>query len=143
MANYEIGKSKSQLTKRDSLSWQEKSWVLGISTANASRSYDWNELVKYGQIKDSLPGLPLLIVLEKDSTSFHAYESRIAEQSLRLVRNEKGILDETSGTLWNFDGIGISGPLQAKPLRRIPCYQEYLHSWEYFHPGSSRFSKKK
>ena len=55
---------------------------------------------------------------------------------------ENGILDETSGTLWNFDGIGISGPLKEKPLRRIPCYQEYLHSLEYFHPLSKRYSLK-
>jgi hypothetical protein len=139
MASYESGKSKSQLTKRDSLSWQEKSWVLGISTATAARCYDWNELVKKREIKDSLPNLPLIIVLENDAISFHVYERRLNNQSLQLVRKAEGIYDVASGTLWNFDGIGISGALKSDTLRRIPCYQEYLHSWEYFHPGSKRF----
>jgi len=139
MAAYESGKSKSQLTKRDSLSWKEKSWVLGISTSNASRCYDWNELLKNREIKDSLPNLPLIIVLENDGTSFHAYERRLNNQSLQLVRKAEGIYDAASGTLWNFDGIGMSGVLNSDTLRRIPCYQEYLHSWEYFHPGSKRF----
>jgi hypothetical protein len=142
MANYEIGKSKSQLTKRDSLSWQEKSWVLGISTRTAARCYDWNELLQYKQIIDSLPGLPLIIVIENDSTSFHAYENKLGEKSLQLMRVKNGILDAVSGTLWNWDGVGVSGPLQTTSLQRIPCYQEYLHSWEYFHPLSKRYSLK-
>lgn len=142
MAAYEAGKSKSQLTKRDSLSWQAKSWVLGISTATAARCYDWNELLQYKQIIDSLPGLPLIIVIENDSTSFHAYETTLGEKSLQLMRMNHGIRDAASGTLWNWDGVGISGPLQATSLQRVPCYQEYLHSWEYFHPGSKRYSLK-
>lgn len=142
MAAFEAGKSKSQLTKRDSLSWQAKSWVLGISTRTAARCYDWNELLQYKQIIDSLPGLPLIIVIENDSTSFHAYENKLGEKSLQLMRVKNGILDAVSGTLWNWDGVGVSGPLQTTSLQRIPCYQEYLHSWEYFHPLSKRYSLK-
>jgi len=142
MAAYEAGKSKSQLTKRDSLSWQAKSWVLGISTGKVARCYDWNELLLYKQISDSLPGLPLIIVIENDSTSFHAYENMLGEKSLQLIREENGIRDAASGTLWNWDGVGVSGTLQSTSLQRIPCYQEYLHSWEYFHPLSKRYSVK-
>ena len=142
MVTYESGKSKSQLTKRDSLSWQAKSWVLGISTATTARCYDWNELLQYKQIIDSFPGLTLILVIENDSTTFHAYETKLGEKSLQLMREENGIRDAASGTLWNWDGVGVSGPLQATSLQRIPCYQEYLHSWEYFHPSSKRYSQK-
>ncbi|MFM9019890.1 MAG: hypothetical protein ACKOOA_01065, partial [Sediminibacterium sp.] len=68
--------------------------------------------------------------------------TKLGEKSLQLMRVENGIRDAASGTLWNWDGVGVSGPLQASSLQRIPCYQEYLHSWEFFHPRSKRYSQK-
>src|SRR5215469_7829289 len=41
---YEAGKSKSKLTGTDSLSWKDKSWVIGVKAGNNKKVYDWNEL---------------------------------------------------------------------------------------------------
>ena len=41
---YESGKSKSKLTGTDSLSWKDKSWVLGVKAGDKSKAYDWNQL---------------------------------------------------------------------------------------------------
>ncbi len=36
-AKYEAGKSKSKLTGTDSLSWKDKSWVIGVKSGNGQK----------------------------------------------------------------------------------------------------------
>jgi hypothetical protein len=143
MDSYDKGKSKSELTKRDTASWQFKSWVLGISSADDSKTYDWNFLEKNKIIQDSLPSLPLLILLENDSASFHAYNRTVNNMSLQFQKMNDSIVDTYTQSLWNMDGLCIDGKLKGLALTPIASYQEYLHSWEYFHPKSSRYPSSK
>lgn len=46
LAKFEQGKSKGDLTRTDSLSWKDKSWVVGIQIGEKSKAYDWNRLKK-------------------------------------------------------------------------------------------------
>jgi len=48
LKNYDEGKSKSDLTKPDSLSWKEKSWVVGVSLGLYAKAYDWKDLKSSG-----------------------------------------------------------------------------------------------
>ena len=143
MDSYDKGKSKSNLTKRDRASWQFKSWVLGISNADDSKTYDWNYLEKNKIIQDSLPSLPLLILLENDSASFHAYNRTVNNLTLVFQKIDDSIMDTYSQSLWNVDGLCIDGKLKGLSLTPIASYQEYLHSWEYFHPKSIRYTPSK
>ena len=143
MDSYDKGKSKSNLTKRDTASWQFKSWVLGINLGEMSKTYDWNYLEKNKIIQDSLPSLPLLILLENDSASFHAYNRTVNNMSLQFQKSNDSLIDTYSQSLWNEDGICIDGKLKGLSLTPIASYQEYLHSWEYFHPKSIRYPSSK
>jgi hypothetical protein len=139
---YDRGKSKGELTKRDSLSWKEKSWVLGIQNNLNAKTYDWNLLVKDRIIQDSMPNLPLLILLENDTASFHAYNRSINNVSCVFEKKADSIIDLNTRSLWNYDGICLEGKLKGTSLQRIDCYQEFLHSWEFFHPKSERYLKR-
>ena len=44
LGRFERGKSKGKFTWTDSLSWKDKSWVVGIQINNESKAYDWNQL---------------------------------------------------------------------------------------------------
>jgi hypothetical protein len=143
MDSYDKGKSKSNLTKRDTASWQFKSWVLGIDIGESAKTYDWNYLEKNKIIQDSLPSLPILILLENDSASFHAYNRTVNNMSLQFQKSNDSLMDTYSQSLWNEDGICIDGKLKGLSLTPIASYQEYLHSWEYFHPKSIRYSTSK
>ena len=143
MDSYDKGKSKSNLTKRDTASWQFKSWVLGINMGEMAKTYDWNYLEKNKIIQDSLPSLPLLILLENDSASFHAYNRTVNNMSLQFQKMNDSIVDTYTQSLWNMDGICIDGKLKGLSLTTIASYQEYLHSWEYFHPKSIRYPSSK
>ena len=143
MDSYDKGKSKSNLTKRDTASWQFKSWVLGIDIGESAKTYDWNYLEKNKIIQDSLPSLPILILLENDSASFHAYNRTVNNMSLQFEKRNDSLMDTYSQSLWNEDGICIDGKLKGLSLTPIASYQEYLHSWEYFHPKSKRYPSSK
>jgi hypothetical protein len=141
MDAYDKGKSKSDLTRRDSLSWQKKSWVIGVLYDNAAKTYDWNELVERRLMQDSIAGLHHVIILENDTASFHVYNRTLANETLSFSIQGEHMTDSNTGSTWNYDGYCIDGKLKGSSLKKINAYQEFLHSWENFHPTSKRYSK--
>jgi hypothetical protein len=140
METYDKGKSKGDLTKRDTASWKDKSWVIGIQDGPFARTYDWNQLTKQSIIQDSLPNNPIVIFLENDTASFHTYSRIINNMTLTFLKKKDSIWDVNTGSQWNYDGICIDGKLKGKTLANINSYQEFLHSWEFFHPKSIRYN---
>lgn len=139
MRAYESGQSRGALTMRDTGSWQRKSWVIGLSVGSASRTYDWNNLQRRRIVEDTVSGTPLMLVLETDDKSFHAYHTTVEGQRLRFsIADSAHLIDSGTESIWTFGGQCISGPMQGKRLQRIQAHQEYLHSWEQFHPEAKR-----
>jgi hypothetical protein len=140
MDTYDKGKSKGALTKRDTASWKSKSWVIGIQDGVNAKTYDWNQLIKQRIIQDSLPNNPIVIFLENDTASFHTYSRNINNVTLTFFKKQDSIWDVNTGSKWNYDGMCIDGKLKGKTLTNINSYQEFLHSWEFFHPKSIRYN---
>jgi hypothetical protein len=139
---YDLGTLKSSLEKRDSLSWKDKSWVVGIRKGTHAKAIDWNRLVKERVIQDSLPDYGFMVVIEKDLASFHSFETTLGDKHLRFVKKDfKGeilMMDENSGSVWNLRGTCISGALKGSVLRQATAYQEFWHSWKTFNPLTLR-----
>ncbi|RRB00830.1 DUF3179 domain-containing (seleno)protein [Larkinella rosea] len=140
MEPYEKGKVKRKLTGRDSLAWKPKSWVVGVEQNKTARAYDWSQLLKQKVTNDSLAGTPLLLMVASDSATFHVWNRKVNGQTLHFSADSTDRLrDQETGSVWNRHGICTDGLLKGKKLARIPASQEYLHSWETFHPASSRY----
>jgi hypothetical protein len=139
MDSYDKGISRGDLTKRDTASWKNKSWILGIQDGANAKTYDWNQLTKQRIIQDSLPNNPIVILLESDTASFHAYSSVINNEILIFRIKQDSIWDVNTGSKWSYEGVCMDGKLKGKVLKRVRCYQEFLHSWEFFHPQSIRY----
>ncbi len=130
--NFERGKSKSNLTRTDSLSWKDKSWVIGVKAGKERKAYDWNQLKTERIIHDKMDNTPLLLVLAKDNKSFFVFE-RPEENSLFALNNDTLILNKNH---YRIDGKGIDTSFSLKPL---PAYQEFWHSWLTFNPGTKKY----
>lgn len=128
---YESGKSKSDLTGTDSLSWKDKSWVIGIKAGKERKAYDWNQLKKERIIRDMIATTPVLLVLAKDNKSFFAFETINTVAPASLNNDTIGYI----GHHFRIDGKGIDTSYSLKPL---PAYQEFWHSWLTFNPGSKK-----
>ena len=138
---YDNGTIAGGLEHRDPASWKNKSWVIGIDQNNHAKAYDWNQLARQKLIEDSLPGLPLLITLEKDSSSFHAWNRNAGGQTLQFEKTATPdiLTDKNTHSTWNSDGLCIEGPLKGQQLEDVPAFQEFWHSWRTFHPATTKY----
>ncbi len=125
---FDEGTLESSLEQRDSLSWQEKSWVVGVKHALTAKAYDWNELLRVRVINDTLGSLPVLITLEPDSVSFHAWQ----RDTLVFDWSANQLVDRNTGSQWNWRGQCVAGQLQGAELTYVQAYQEFWHSWRTF-----------
>ncbi|MFZ6001311.1 MAG: DUF3179 domain-containing (seleno)protein [Bacteroidota bacterium] len=130
LAKYERGKSKGNLTRTDSVSWNDKSWVIGVEIDGVSKAYDWIELKSKRVVNDEVGNTPIVIALSHDDRSFVAFR-RPADSLTFTVRNDS-LFAGTSG--YNFAGKGPS------KLARVNAYQEFWHSWKTFHPSTTQYN---
>ena len=130
--NYEAGKSKNNLTGTDSLSWKDKSWVIGVKAGANKKVYDWNKLKAERIIQDKIENTPVVIVLANDNKSFFAFE-RPNENSVFGLNND--VLDYNNHH-YRIDGRGIDTSFSLKPLQTS---QEFWHSWRTFYPGTKKY----
>jgi len=136
LRNYDEGKSQGKLTRTDSLSWQDKSWVVGVQIGEAARAYDWNDLLAHRVLNDTLAGVNLLVAVESDSASFHVWQC----DSLRFeFEGFTSLLKDTpTQSSWNWRGECVEGVLRGRKLPVVQAYQEFWHSWRTFHPQTTQ-----
>jgi hypothetical protein len=128
---FESGDSRSILTGTDSLSWKDKSWVIGIKAGKERKAYDWNRLKKERIIQDKLGQTDLVIILAKDDKSFFSFE-RPADAGFS-IKNDTIIYNNRH---FRIDGKGIDTTASLKPVQ---VYQEFWHSWRTFNPGTKKY----
>jgi len=129
---YEDGTSRDALTGTDSLSWKDKSWVVGIKAGNETKAYDWNVLKTKRLIADNIGEIPILLVLANDNKSFFAFERPDYKNAFFM----QGDTLLYAKRLFTINGKGIDTAYSLKPL---PAYQEFWHSWKTFNPNTKRY----
>jgi hypothetical protein len=133
LGKYEAGKGKSQLTRTDSLSWKEKSWVVGIANGKTSKAFDWNRLKREKVINETVGNQPVVLALAADMVSFFAFERPDSTTRFRLKNN----LLQADTLQFNLKGENLTDP--DVKLKRIRAYQEFWHSWQTFHPETEKY----
>lgn len=132
MSRYESGRGKSELTRTDTLSWKDKSWVVGIQAGEATRAFDWNRLKKERIVNSEVGTVPVIVLLAADDQSFVAFE-----------KNSPAPFTVKNDTLHNgantYDLLGRRLAGTGSNLKRIHAYQEFWHSWRTFHPGTKQY----
>lgn len=132
MKTYEQGRLTGRLTRRDTASWQPKSWVVGVAVGHESMAYDWNRLLKERIIHDIVGGRPIVVALSKDSSSFFVLE-RLNEDQTFTLGNDTLASRNNRYTL-----MGKSQNADSPDLKKLNAHQEYWHSWQTFHPMTKR-----
>jgi hypothetical protein len=127
---FENGTSRKTLTGTDTISWHEKAWVVGLTVNGKSKAFDWNRLRRENVINDEVGGVPVVVVLAADRTSFFAFERPNATTVVEL----RGDSLVASGKTYALSGRGDSGA-----LKMLSAYQEFWHSWRSFHPGTETY----
>lgn len=132
-AKYESGKSKKKLTGTDSLSWKDKSWVVGIQLNGESKAFDWNRLKKERIVQTSIGKEPIVLVLAKDNKSFFAF--KVPTNSSTFTFKNDTLINGSSR--FDLRGKSVSNPQIT--LTKVNAYQEFWHSWKTFHPQTQQY----
>lgn len=142
LEGFDYGTINGSLEGTSHNSWEPKSWVIGINIATKSRAYDWMQLKQELLLNDTLNEVPLLLVIEEDLMTFHVWSRIVNENTLNFVKSDSGnvFYDSNTNSTWNYKGECVAGPLSGSKLSILPAYQEFWHSWQQFHPNTSRFS---
>lgn len=135
MKTYDQGKGSSDLTRTDSLSWKEKSWVVGIAVGKASKAFDWNRLVKERVINQQIGSHPVVLALAADSLSFFAF-MRPNQETIFTLQNDTL---QAGNRHYTLSGKAAGNQLPEAPLRQLKAYQEFWHSWQTFHPDTEKY----
>ncbi len=138
---YDEGKMEGNLERHDTLSWKDKSWVIGIASKFHAKAYDWNDLKQAHVINDIFETKPITLVLENDTASFHVFNRVMGNDTLQFVYDDymKVMRDKKSNSIWDLSGQCQNGPMKGMRLSRFQAYQEYWHSWRTFHPATEKF----
>ncbi|MCF0073501.1 DUF3179 domain-containing protein [Dyadobacter sp. CY261] len=132
MSRYESGRGKSALTRTDTLSWKDKSWVVGIQAGGGAKAFDWNRLKKERIINNQVGATPVALVISADNNSFFAFDKEISQPF--TLKNDTIFTEKGS---YNLLGKRLTGT--GNDLKRINAYQEFWHSWRTFHPSTEQY----
>lgn len=136
--------------------------VVGVELNGASKAYPMELLREQSPVSDLVGGREIVLWVAPDGTSVRAYERRIDDRTLELVRPAAAeevvlagievdaeqmpapagdvLLDAQTASTWNFAGVAISGPLVGKQLPRVTALKDYWFDWHHYHPQSAIYS---
>ncbi len=135
LATFDTGIRRGKLTRRDSASWQPKSWVVGVRAGGSARAFDWNDLLRRRLINDTVGTQPVLVAVAPDQRSFRVWSRTVTGRVLQFDSAQNGqFTDRQTQSHWNRQGRALTGPLAGQQLRAVRAYQENWHSWQSFHP---------
>ncbi len=140
--DFESGASRSELTGTDTVSWNQKAWVVGLTVNGASRAYDWNRLKRERVVNDTLGGAPVVVVLTRGDKGFFAF--RRPDISTRFTL--EGDTLRSGRVAYALNGapipasrVGQASTAAPEGLEPLQASQEFWHSWRTFQPATSRY----
>ncbi len=124
--------------------------MLGIQAFGASRAFLYEQVVKEKLVQDHVGSEPVLLVVGDDNQSVRAFTNRIPGASgvpdfYRLVGGKPGVLlmDNATGSEWNFQGCAISGKSTGICLQQIPMLKDYWFDWRNYNPKTTVYAQKR
>ena len=127
---YESGTSRSALTGTDTGSWNEKSWVVGVTVDSSRKAFDWKRLRRERVVNDFVGPAPVVVVLRDDDKSFYAFVR--PDSATRFTLRGDSLV---AGPM----AFSLQGRGATSSLMRAKASQEFWHSWRTFQPASERY----
>ena len=118
----------------------KKDWVLGVLADTGEKAYP---LLDVHVVNDTLPGVPFVVFNRRVDKTLVAYKAWVVDGE-RLTFSFSGLQagvpryeDDQTGSIWDFNGRCLEGPLAGNVLERMPSYLAFYFSWWSYFPGTS------
>lgn len=113
--------------------------VVGIEWAGQAAAYPLAAVRQFLVLPHRIGAEPVIVVLGPDGRTVRAFSARVEGRPLDFFRRAQepfALLDQQTGTEWDFMGRARSGPLEGKQLDRIQNRTEYWFDWKRYHPAT-------
>ena len=116
--------------------------VMGITLGGKSVAYPLSALQKQSPI-DMVGATPIVVVLGEDNRSVRAFERTVDGRRLEFFQKKDDknsgfqLLDAETGSIWNFEGKALSGPLAGRQLKKVFVLEDYWFDWRIYHPDTA------
>jgi hypothetical protein len=124
--------------------------MLGVQVFGASRAFLYDRVVSEKLVKDHVGSEAVLMVVGPDNQSVRAFRDRIPGVEgvpgfYRIAGNQAGIvlMDDATGSEWNFKGCATSGKVKGLCLEPIPMLKDYWFDWRNYNPKTTVYGKGK
>jgi hypothetical protein len=119
--------------------------VMGLDVGGSSKAYPLDALQKQSPIVDMIGSVPVMVVLGEDRRSVRAFERSVDGRKLEFFQKTENasasgglqLIDAETGSIWNFEGKAIAGPLAGRELKRLFVLEDYWFDWRIYHPDTS------
>jgi Protein of unknown function (DUF3179) len=121
--------------------------MLGIDAFGASRAFRYDDVVKAKVVEDHVGSEPVLLVTGPDGQSVRAFRRSIPGAAgvpeFYRIQNAQPrpldaiLMDDATGSGWDFGGCAISGKARGSCLGRIEVIKDYWFDWRHYHPRTT------
>lgn len=114
-----------------------KERVLGIPTGNGGLSFPFGELASLGSAA-AVEWEDEVVFWDGPGEAAMAYSRTLEDGSELTFQAVDGeIRDNETFSVWNVEGLAVSGPMAGTRLEPVPeAYVAYWFAWAAFHPGT-------
>jgi hypothetical protein len=119
---------------------QPRTLILGARHNGVARAWPHETILREKLILDQLRGTPLILLLGPDQQSIRAFQVKPSMEFYRLENDPAALmLDNASGSKWNFQGCAVSGPATGTCLKRLDIIKDYWFDWRHYNPATTVF----
>ena len=132
--------------------------MLGIRAFGASRAFPFEKAIQAKLIQDRVGSEAVLLVVGPDAQSIRAFRQRIAgvdgvPEFYRTVEERAPakldpasaaaplLMDDATGSRWNFQGCAVEGKAKGTCLERIEVVKDYWFDWRNYNPQTTVYGQ--
>ena len=142
---------------------EPRTLMLGIQAFGASRAYPYDAVVQAKLVLDRVAAEPVLLVVGPDGQSVRVFRDRIPgidgqpafyrtlddKQShpsdaawLKQASTAPLLMDEATGSQWNFQGCAVSGKAAGRCLEPVAAIKDYWFDWRNYNPKTTVYTRR-
>ena len=141
---------------------EPRSLMLGVRAFGASRAFPYDAVVQEKLVLDRVGAEPVLLVVGPDGKSVRAFRDRIPGieghpafyRTLDDKQSHPGdaawlkqayvaplLIDEATGSQWNFQGCAVSGKASGLCLEPVEAIKDYWFDWRNYNPKTTVYTR--
>ena len=113
--------------------------VVGIEIDGVAAAYPLVALRERSPVNTRIGSALILLLVSPDGNSVRSFlRPRIGGQELEFFRRaEDGALIDSGGSVWNFAGKAVSGPLAGHALDPVQNTKDFWFDWHRYNPAGA------